>query len=148
MDIASRCTDEVHRGFNPMSHTPRKLTRPHGRTSAARTREPAMEPLCRYAKTAQAWEALARPDAILATNPDLFIFLGDNVYLDTRDVGIMRRKYAELAAQPGFQRRQPFGHDRWRQSQRPGGRDQAAMAPDGQHQFQIRTVQLFSFWNE
>ena len=23
-----------------------------------------MEPLCRYAKTAQAWEALARPDAI------------------------------------------------------------------------------------
>lgn len=43
-------------------------------------------------------------DAVLATRPDLFIFLGDNVYLDTRDPEVMRRKYAELAAQPGFQR--------------------------------------------
>ncbi|MBB5745744.1 alkaline phosphatase D family protein [Brevundimonas variabilis] len=43
-------------------------------------------------------------DAVLATQPDLFIFLGDNVYLDTRDPAVMRRKYAELAAQPGFQR--------------------------------------------
>ena len=43
-------------------------------------------------------------DAILASEPDLFIFLGDNVYLDTRDPAVMRRKYAELAAQPGFQR--------------------------------------------
>lgn len=43
-------------------------------------------------------------DAVLATRPDLFIFLGDNVYLDTRDPAAMRRKYAELAAQPGFQR--------------------------------------------
>lgn len=43
-------------------------------------------------------------DAVLATEPDLFIFLGDNVYLDTRDPEVMRRKYAELAAQPGFQK--------------------------------------------
>ena len=43
-------------------------------------------------------------DAVLASQPDLFIFLGDNVYLDTRDPAVMRRKYAELAAQPGFQR--------------------------------------------
>ncbi|MDX2275413.1 MAG: alkaline phosphatase D family protein [Hyphomonadaceae bacterium] len=43
-------------------------------------------------------------DAVLAAQPDLFIFLGDNVYLDTRDPEVMRRKYAELAAQPGFQR--------------------------------------------
>lgn len=43
-------------------------------------------------------------DAVLAADPDLFIFLGDNVYLDTRDPEVMRRKYAELAAQPGFQR--------------------------------------------
>ncbi len=39
-------------------------------------------------------------DAVLAARPDLFIFLGDNVYLDTRDPVVMRRKYAELAAQP------------------------------------------------
>lgn len=43
-------------------------------------------------------------DAVLASEPDLFIFLGDNVYLDTRDPEVMRRKYAELAAQPGFQK--------------------------------------------
>lgn len=43
-------------------------------------------------------------DAVLAAQPDLFIFLGDNVYLDTRDPEVMRRKYAELAAQPGFQK--------------------------------------------
>ena len=43
-------------------------------------------------------------DAVLASEPDLFIFLGDNVYLDTRDPAVMRRKYAELAAQPGFQK--------------------------------------------
>ena len=43
-------------------------------------------------------------DAVLASKPDLFIFLGDNVYLDTRDPAVMRRKYAELAAQPGFQK--------------------------------------------
>ena len=43
-------------------------------------------------------------DAVLATEPDLFIFLGDNVYLDTRDPEVMRQRYAELAAQPGFQK--------------------------------------------
>jgi alkaline phosphatase D len=43
-------------------------------------------------------------DAVLAARPDLFIFLGDNVYGDTRDPEILRGKYAKLAAKPGFQR--------------------------------------------
>ena len=43
-------------------------------------------------------------DAILAAKPDLFIFLGDNVYLDTRDPEEMRAKYAQLAQKPGFQK--------------------------------------------
>lgn len=43
-------------------------------------------------------------DAVLAAQPDLFIFLGDNVYLDTRDPEVMRLKYAELGAQPGYRR--------------------------------------------
>lgn len=42
-------------------------------------------------------------DAVLAYEPDLFIFLGDNVYGDTRDMGVLRAKYAQLAAKPGFQ---------------------------------------------
>jgi alkaline phosphatase D len=43
-------------------------------------------------------------DAILEAKPDLFIFLGDNIYADTRDPQVMRDKYAMLAAKPGFQR--------------------------------------------
>lgn len=43
-------------------------------------------------------------NAVLAAEPELFIFLGDNVYGDTRDMAVLRRKYAELAAQPGFAR--------------------------------------------
>jgi alkaline phosphatase D len=45
-------------------------------------------------------------DAIIATQPDLFIFLGDNIYADTEDMEVMRNKYALLGAQPGYQRLQ------------------------------------------
>ncbi len=41
--------------------------------------------------------------AIVATKPDLFIFLGDNIYGDTEDMEVMKAKYAKLAAKPGFQ---------------------------------------------
>ena len=43
-------------------------------------------------------------DAVMAADPHLFIFAGDNIYGDTTDMAVLRRKYAELAAQPGFQR--------------------------------------------
>ena len=43
-------------------------------------------------------------EAVLAARPELFIFLGDNVYGDTRDPDVLRAKYARLAAQPGFRR--------------------------------------------
>jgi alkaline phosphatase D len=38
------------------------------------------------------------------TRPELFLFLGDNIYADTEDMEVMRAKYAQLAAQPGFQK--------------------------------------------
>lgn len=41
-------------------------------------------------------------DAVLASQPDLFVFLGDNIYGDTRDMGVLRSKYAQLAAKKGF----------------------------------------------
>ena len=41
-------------------------------------------------------------DPILRSKPDLFIFDGDNIYSDTYDMNLMRRKYAQLAVQPGF----------------------------------------------
>ncbi len=43
-------------------------------------------------------------DAINERRFDLFVFLGDNIYGDTRDMAVLRAKYAELAAQPGFAR--------------------------------------------
>ncbi len=41
---------------------------------------------------------------IVDEKPDIFIFLGDNVYADTTDEDIMRARYRELAKSPGFQR--------------------------------------------
>jgi alkaline phosphatase D len=43
-------------------------------------------------------------DAILAAEPDAFLFLGDNIYGDTEDLVIMARKYRQLLEQPGFAR--------------------------------------------
>jgi alkaline phosphatase D len=43
-------------------------------------------------------------DAILEAKPDLFIFLGDNIYADTRDPEVMRAKYAMLGEKPGFKK--------------------------------------------
>mgnify|MGYP005666286467 CR=1 FL=1 len=35
--------------------------------------------------------------------PDLFVYLGDNIYGDTKDMDVLRAKYALLAAKPEFQ---------------------------------------------
>jgi alkaline phosphatase D len=43
-------------------------------------------------------------EAVLASLPGLFVFLGDNIYGDTRDMAELRRKYAQLGAKAGFQR--------------------------------------------
>lgn len=63
-------------------------------------------PLTRIAFGSCAHQAKDQPiwDAVLATRPDLFIFLGDNIYADTRDPAVMSAKYAALAAKPGFRR--------------------------------------------
>jgi Phosphodiesterase/alkaline phosphatase D len=43
-------------------------------------------------------------ERIIETRPDLFLFIGDNLYADTENMAVMRGKYQQLAAQPGFQR--------------------------------------------
>jgi alkaline phosphatase D len=40
---------------------------------------------------------------VLKTNPDLFIFLGDNIYGDSDDPAVLHSKYQQLAAKPGLQ---------------------------------------------
>ena len=43
-------------------------------------------------------------DPVLARKNDLFIFLGDNIYGDTRDMSVLSAKYAKFAAIPGVAR--------------------------------------------
>ena len=41
-------------------------------------------------------------ESIVRQKPDLFIFLGDNIYADTTDMDVMRAKYAKLKADASF----------------------------------------------
>ena len=43
-------------------------------------------------------------DTVLKYRPDLFIFLGDNIYGDTRDMDVLKKKYGELEAVEGFRK--------------------------------------------
>ena len=63
-------------------------------------------PLTRIALGSCARQNLPQPiwEPILASEPDLFVFLGDNIYGDSEDMEVLRRKYAQLDAKPGFQK--------------------------------------------
>ncbi|MCH2183017.1 MAG: alkaline phosphatase family protein [Mariniblastus sp.] len=41
--------------------------------------------------------------AVVAQRPDLFIYLGDNIYGDTKDMNVLAAKYAQLGAKREFQ---------------------------------------------
>ncbi len=41
---------------------------------------------------------------VIETNPDVFIYLGDNIYADTKSVDTLRMKYQMLADKPEFQK--------------------------------------------
>lgn len=43
-------------------------------------------------------------DAMVARKPDLFLFLGDNIYADTTDMGKMRAMYGKLLDDEGFKK--------------------------------------------
>jgi len=43
-------------------------------------------------------------EAVIAARPELFLFLGDNIYGDTDNTEILKQKYAQLGAVPGFQK--------------------------------------------
>jgi alkaline phosphatase D len=45
-----------------------------------------------------------RWEDILKNDPDIWIWLGDNIYADTHDMDIMAEKYAHQKANPGYQR--------------------------------------------
>src|SRR3954447_19771 len=43
-------------------------------------------------------------EAIVAAKPQLFLSLGDNIYGDTQDMAVMKKKYDQVAAIPVFQK--------------------------------------------
>src|SRR5262245_12652651 len=61
---------------------------------------PAAEPPSRIAFGSCATQERPQPiwDAVLAARPQLLLLRGDNIYADTTDMDVMRRKYAKLAA--------------------------------------------------
>ncbi|HQZ63667.1 MAG TPA: alkaline phosphatase D family protein [Planctomycetaceae bacterium] len=63
------------------------------------------QPLSRISFGACAKQDQPQPiwDAVVAGKPELFIFLGDNIYGDSKDMNVLKGKYDLLAAQPGFQ---------------------------------------------
>lgn len=42
-------------------------------------------------------------EAVNAADPDVFVFLGDNIYGDSADPAVLQSKYDQLGAVPGFQ---------------------------------------------
>ncbi len=78
-----------------------------GATIATGQQPPAApaEPLRRIAFGSCATQERPQPiwDAVLASHPQLLLLLGDNIYADTKNMDVMRAKYAKLAAMPGFQ---------------------------------------------
>lgn len=64
------------------------------------------EPVRRIAFGSGASQERPQPiwDAIGMGQPDLFLFLGDAIYGDTENVEILKAKYAQLAAVPGYQK--------------------------------------------
>ena len=64
------------------------------------------EPLSRIAFGSCAEQQRPQPiwEAIVAAEPQRFIFLGDNIYGDTQDMTVLRDKYQLLAEVPGFQK--------------------------------------------
>ena len=42
-------------------------------------------------------------DAVIRSHPEVFVFLGDNIYGDTADMSLLRKKYEELGALRSYQ---------------------------------------------
>ncbi|MDX1966362.1 MAG: alkaline phosphatase D family protein [Planctomycetaceae bacterium] len=43
-------------------------------------------------------------EAVVASEPQVFVWLGDNIYGDTEDMDVLRAKYQLLSQQPGYQK--------------------------------------------
>jgi alkaline phosphatase D len=53
---------------------------------------------CKQDRPQPIWES------IVACEPELFLFIGDNIYGDTRDMSLLRKKWGILGSNPGYQK--------------------------------------------
>lgn len=70
------------------------------------TAQPTLPLISRIAFGSCAQQDKAQPilDTVLRHRPDVFVYLGDNIYGDTKDMKVLSDKYAKLGAKPEFQR--------------------------------------------
>ena len=68
--------------------------------------QPTLPLISRIAFGSCAQQDKAQPilDTVLRHRPDVFVYLGDNIYGDTKDMKVLSDKYAKLGAKPEFQR--------------------------------------------
>jgi len=43
-------------------------------------------------------------EAIVATDPQVFLFIGDNIYGDSKDVAVLKAKWEQLGREPGYRK--------------------------------------------
>ena len=67
-------------------------------------KDPALKPLSRimFGSCIKQDKPMPIFKTIQSKRPEMFIFLGDNIYADTTDMKVMKAKYDKLAADPGF----------------------------------------------
>lgn len=75
-------------------------------SSASAQKISANKPLARIAFGSCAGQDKPQPiwDKVMATKPDVFLMIGDNIYGDTEDMKVLQTKYDLLAAMPGFKK--------------------------------------------
>ena len=90
-------------GETPLTSSKSPIGTENSQVSAAPTPNPS-QPLRRIAFESCATQERPQPiwKPILASEPQLLLLLGDNIYADTQNMDVMRAKYAKLAAMPGF----------------------------------------------
>ena len=64
------------------------------------------EPISRIAFGSCVRQGRPQPiwDAITATRPQMFLFIGDNIYGDTEDMTVLKSKWQQLGREPGYQK--------------------------------------------
>ena len=110
-DFQVRFPDGIVARANPVSGTELPNTEYDGVGRKVSWSPPIQQPLQDKALTRIAFGSCAKQDrpqpiwdSVIASNPDLFLFIGDNIYGDSKEIDVLRKKYGQLGAQPGFRR--------------------------------------------